>query len=109
LPQSGTTASKTSIDLVSEDSRRFTQIVPPALRHTDYCIINDFEAERLSGISIREQGKLICKNLKRIAAAIFDMGVKERGFPVTFTLAIQATAAGVNTPQSIGTITITEN
>lgn len=68
---------KTSIDLVSEDSRRFTQIVPPALRHTDYCIINDFEAERLSGISIREQGKPICKNLKRMAAAIFDMGVKE--------------------------------
>jgi len=68
---------KTSIDLVSEDSRRFTQIVPPALRHTDYCIINDFEAERLSGISIREQGKLICKNLKRIATAIFEMGVQE--------------------------------
>ena len=39
---------RTSIDLVSEDSNRFRHIVPPALKFTDYCIINDWEAERLT-------------------------------------------------------------
>ena len=44
---------RTSIDLVSEDSSRFTHIVPPALKYTDYCIINDWEAEKLTGITLR--------------------------------------------------------
>ena len=32
---------KTSIDVVSEDSDRFAQIVSPALKHVDYCILNE--------------------------------------------------------------------
>jgi sugar/nucleoside kinase (ribokinase family) len=67
---------KTSIDLVSEDSDRYTQIVPPALRFASYCIINDFEAERLSGIPIRREKTLILANLKRVAAAILSLGVE---------------------------------
>ena len=35
---------KTSIDVVSEASERFGRIVSPALRYTDYCIINEVEA-----------------------------------------------------------------
>lgn len=68
---------KTSIDLVSEDSDRYGQIVAPALAFTSYCIINDFEAERLSGIPIRQDHVLISGNLKRIASAILDLGVNE--------------------------------
>jgi sugar/nucleoside kinase (ribokinase family) len=68
---------KTSVDLVSEDSNRYTQIVPPALKFTTYCIINDFEAEKLSGIPIRQDHALIPGNLKRIAAAILALGVDE--------------------------------
>jgi sugar/nucleoside kinase (ribokinase family) len=68
---------KTSIDLVSEDSCRFTEIVPPALKFTDYCIINDFEAERLAGIPLRRGAGLLPGNLRRIASAILDFGVKE--------------------------------
>ena len=37
---------KTSVDLVSEDSDRFAGIVRPALRFCDYCVLNEFEAER---------------------------------------------------------------
>jgi sugar/nucleoside kinase (ribokinase family) len=68
---------KTSIDLVSEDSNRYGQIVAPALKFTTYCIINDFEAEKLSGIPIRQDHALILGNLKRIATAILALGVDE--------------------------------
>ena len=68
---------QTSIDLVSEDSNRYTQIVAPALRFTTYCIINDFEAEKVSGIPIRRDQALILGNLKRIATAILALGVDE--------------------------------
>jgi sugar/nucleoside kinase (ribokinase family) len=67
----------TSIDLVSEDSHRFSRVVPPALKYTDYCIINDFEAERLCGIPFRDEGKVIEANLRNIAAAIFKLGVSK--------------------------------
>jgi len=67
----------TSIDLVSENSDRFRHIVPPALKYTDYCIINDWEAERLTGIPLRVGGKLLHENLGRIGAAILSFGVKD--------------------------------
>jgi sugar/nucleoside kinase (ribokinase family) len=68
---------KTSIDLVSENSDRYRQIVPPALRYASYCIINDFEAEKLSGIPIRQGKALILASLKRTAATILALGVEE--------------------------------
>jgi sugar/nucleoside kinase (ribokinase family) len=68
---------RTSIDLVSEDSDRFRQIVPPALKYTDYCIINDWEAEKLAGIPLRVDGKLVAKNLKNIGQAILACGVRD--------------------------------
>ena len=43
---------KTSVDIVSENSTRFRGIVMPALKYTDYCIINELEAERTTGIQL---------------------------------------------------------
>ena len=43
----------TSIDVVSEDGDRFAEVVLPALKFTDYCLLNEFEAERTAGIPIR--------------------------------------------------------
>jgi sugar/nucleoside kinase (ribokinase family) len=68
---------RTSIDLVSENSSRFTSIVPPALKYTDYCIINDWEAEKLAGIPLRVGGKLLPENLCKIGATILGYGVKD--------------------------------
>lgn len=68
---------KTSIDLVSEDSDRFNQIVPPALRYTNYCIINDFEAEKLSGIPLRSGNKVLLQNLQMTAKTLFEHGVND--------------------------------
>ncbi|SVD79231.1 uncharacterized protein METZ01_LOCUS432085, partial [marine metagenome] len=44
---------KTSIDCVSEDSNRFKKVVTPALAHTDYCIVNEYEAGMTTGFKIR--------------------------------------------------------
>jgi sugar/nucleoside kinase (ribokinase family) len=67
----------TSIDLVSEDSDRFNQIVPAALKYTNYCIINDFEAERLAGLPIRHGKAILTENLRRIGQALFAHGVND--------------------------------
>jgi len=68
---------RTSIDLVSEDSDRFNQIVPAALRYTNYCIINDFEAEKISGLPIRSENTVLTENLRRIGRALFAHGVND--------------------------------
>lgn len=68
---------KTAVDLVSEDSDRFIKIVPPALKYTNYCVINDFESEKLSGIPLRDGNKILKANLKKIAKSIFKYGVND--------------------------------
>ena len=53
---------KTSIDVVSEASDRFTRLVPPALKYTDYCIINELEAGQSTGVALRdEDGQLLLR------------------------------------------------
>lgn len=50
---------KTSVDVVSEDSDRFRTIVPPALKHVDYLMLNEIEAGRIVGLDVRDaNGKL---------------------------------------------------
>lgn len=69
---------KTSIDVVSENGERFSKLVPPALRYTDYCVINEIEASRSTGINLRgEQGELIYSNIKPVLRALFELGVSE--------------------------------
>ncbi len=69
---------KTSIDLVSEDSDRFQKIVTPALKHVDYCVINEIEAAKTVGIAVRDgQDQLIKDALKPIATALFEKGVRD--------------------------------
>ncbi|MBR7188892.1 MAG: carbohydrate kinase family protein [Clostridia bacterium] len=67
---------KTSIDVVSEASDRFARLVPPAMKYTDYCIINEYEAEMTTGVKLRgEAGELIEANLPAALQAMKDMGV----------------------------------
>ena len=57
---------KTSIDVVSETGERFGRLVPPALRYTDYCIINEIEASRSTGIQLRaEDGALMLRKRQK--------------------------------------------
>jgi sugar/nucleoside kinase (ribokinase family) len=68
---------KTSIDLVSIHSPDFADVVSPALQHTDYCIINDFESEKLTGVPVRWEGSVSIENLEQSADRIFEKGVHE--------------------------------
>jgi len=68
---------KTSIDVVSEDSDRFRRLVLPALPYTDFCFLNEFEAERSTGIVLRRDGKVILKRLPEAARALIKAGVRE--------------------------------
>ena len=67
---------KTSIDVVSESGNRFKKIVSPALKYTDYCVINELEAQQITGITLRdESGKLYEENMKAALEAIKALGV----------------------------------
>ena len=69
---------KTSVDVVSEDSDRFARIVNPALKHVDYCILNEIEAGKTTGFKIREpNGRLDLVALRHAAGALLQQGVRE--------------------------------
>lgn len=67
---------KTSIDVVSEASDRFRKKVCPALKYTDYCVINEVEASASTGIQLRtEDGALIRENFPAALKAMKELGV----------------------------------
>lgn len=69
---------KTSVDVVSEDSDRFAKIVNPALKHVDYCILNEIEAGKTTGFKIRQaDGRLDTVALRHAAGALLQQGVRE--------------------------------
>lgn len=67
---------KTSIDVVSESGDRFKRIVAPALKYTDYCVINELEAQQITGVLLRDDsGKLYGENMKSALEAMKALGV----------------------------------
>jgi sugar/nucleoside kinase (ribokinase family) len=69
---------KTSIDVVTEESDRFVRIVAPALKFTDYCILNEIEAGKTAGFRIRQpDGELDTVALHHAAGALLQFGVRE--------------------------------
>ena len=69
-PDCGTVAAKllrdvqaagilTSVDVVSEEGDRFSKYVPPALKYTDYLILNEIEAGRAVGLNVRDASGLL--------------------------------------------------
>ncbi|MGC1276225.1 MAG: carbohydrate kinase family protein [Planctomycetaceae bacterium] len=77
LAQAREAGFKTSIDLVSEDSGRFREVAGPSLRHSDYAVMNEFEAERLTGLDLRSGDRLDAANVRRAAARLKREGVGE--------------------------------
>ena len=67
---------KTSIDVVSEAGDRFRRLVCPAMRYTDYCIINELEASATTGVELRtEEGKLLKENMPEALKKMKELGV----------------------------------
>jgi sugar/nucleoside kinase (ribokinase family) len=69
---------KTSLDVVSEDSDRFRTLVPPALRHVDYLILNEIEVGRIVGLVVRRpDGTLDAAALVEAVDRIYSFGPME--------------------------------
>jgi sugar/nucleoside kinase (ribokinase family) len=67
---------KTSIDVVSEAGERFRHIVVPALKYTDYCVINELEAQATTGVTQMDgNGRLIRENLPEALWKMKALGV----------------------------------
>jgi sugar/nucleoside kinase (ribokinase family) len=67
---------KTSLDCVSDNSDRFVPVAKPALPHVDYFFANDFEATRLTGISLVDDAGRDPTQLRTAARRLLDAGVK---------------------------------
>jgi len=69
----------TSVDLVSEDSDRFSKIVPTSLPYVDYLFLNEYEASRLAAVDLMhlDDQQLMEDRCKKACKTIFDMGVQE--------------------------------
>lgn len=66
----------TSIDIVSEQSNRYREIIPPSLPYVDFLFLNEFEAGMLTGVSVLdEQGELIVEKGFQAADFLLDLGV----------------------------------
>lgn len=69
---------KTAVDVVSENSDRFTRLVTPALQYVDYLILNEFEAGQTVGIELRDgQGVLQGQFLRETAEKLLQAGNSE--------------------------------
>ncbi len=66
---------ETSVDVVSESSDRFRNVVLPVLPYVDHCIINEVEAQKITGKEIRKKGGIDVDMLTKAAADILDQGV----------------------------------
>lgn len=71
LKEASSRGIKTSIDLVSENSNRYS-IVIPCLKYTDYLIVNEIEASKIAGIEPLDE------NLQAIAEKLMTLGVREK-------------------------------
>ena len=67
---------RTSIDVVTESGDRFRTLVPPALRYTDYCVINELEAQQITGVLLRdEEERLYPEHMEEALRKMKELGV----------------------------------
>lgn len=66
---------RTSLDTVSEAGGRMARLLPPALRYTDYLIINEFEAQQITGVSLMDNGVILPERAGEALQKLKAMGV----------------------------------
>ena len=85
---------ETSIDLVSENSDRYS-LVLPCLPYTDYLIINEIEGGKLAGIEPKEE------NMRAIAQKLKALGVRKKVILHMRTAAICCSDDGITVVGSV--------
>lgn len=68
---------KTSADVVSENSNRFSTVVPPSLPYINYLFVNEYEAERITGITIGKNLNIDLEKAEDAAIRLLEMGVRD--------------------------------
>lgn len=69
---------ETSVDVVSEEGDRYQKVVLPCLPYTDYFIVNEVEAEKSLGITLRrDDGTIDMGDVENAARALLDKGVRK--------------------------------
>lgn len=70
---------KTSIDVASESSLRYSSIITPSLKYCNYVIINEIESSMITEVPARDEcGKLIIPNIRAICGKFMEMGVRDK-------------------------------
>ena len=70
---------ETAVDIVSEDSDRFVRLVLPTLPYVDYLIINEVEASKTMGITVRDDtDKIIEDKIAEVAESLIEKGVRKQ-------------------------------
>jgi len=67
----------TSLDCVSDNSDRFSTIVAPVLPQVDVLFANDYEADKLTGLTLRRDAALDHTAVARAARLLIESGVRE--------------------------------
>lgn len=67
---------ETAVDVISEDSQRYAEVVTPCLRYIDYFIINEIEAQKITGAEIRKNNVIDRTALEKAARQMMRMGVR---------------------------------
>jgi sugar/nucleoside kinase (ribokinase family) len=68
---------KTSMDVVSENSNRFSKVVTPSLKYCDFLIINEVEASMICDMPVRIDGKIDKKCLMTVCYDLIEKGINE--------------------------------
>lgn len=67
----------TTVDVVSEESDRYSRVVLPVLPFIDIIFLNEFEAARIISFEIRAGGRIHTPALVRAARGLLDAGVRQ--------------------------------
>jgi len=68
---------KTSIDLVSDASNRYREVITPSLPYTDYLFTNEVEAAGITGMAVNAAIPNDHSSVKEACAALLKMGVRK--------------------------------
>ncbi len=68
---------RTSADCVSEHGDRFKSVVAPLLPEVDLLFANDFEAEKITGLTLGRGAKIDARGVAAAGRALLNLGVRE--------------------------------
>lgn len=65
----------TALEVISLPPGRLGRLVPPCLKLVDLFVLNEIEAEAVTGIAVLRDGAIVVAEAERAAAMLFAMGV----------------------------------